>query len=74
MRDPARIDRVLAALRAEWLAQPDIRLTQLVINATGVSAGVGSYQFTRLYCTEDEDVLAGLEAMAARRDEHANDR
>lgn len=67
MRDPARIDRVLAALRAEWLTQPDARLTQLVINATGVRSEQGNYAFARLYQTEDEDVLRGLEAMATRR-------
>ena len=69
MRDPARIDRVLAALRAEWLAQPDTRLMQLVFNAADPQGRVGNYTFSRLYQTEDEDVLAGLEAMAARRTE-----
>lgn len=67
MRDPARIDRVLAALRAEWLTQPDTRLTQLLVNATGVSNGSANLAFSRLYNTEDEDVLRGLKAMAARR-------
>lgn len=67
MRDPARIDRVLAALRAEWLTQPDTRLTQLVINATGVSGETDFDALARLYYAEDEDVLRGLEAMAARR-------
>lgn len=32
-RDPARIDIVLAALRAYWLANPDLRLGQIVVNA-----------------------------------------
>lgn len=60
MRDPARIGRVLATLRAEWLTQPDTRLTQLIVNATRVSGGVGNYGFTRLYNTEDEDVPAPM--------------
>jgi hypothetical protein len=33
MRDPARIDRVLAELRAAWMAAPDLRLGQLLLNA-----------------------------------------
>jgi len=33
MRDPARIDDVLAALRAAWVASPDLRLGQLIVNA-----------------------------------------
>ena len=32
MRDPERIDRVLAALREAWLAEPDWRLGQLLVN------------------------------------------
>jgi hypothetical protein len=32
MRDPARIPRVLEALRAYWLAHPDLRLCQLIGN------------------------------------------
>jgi len=33
MRDPARIDDVLAALRAAWTESPDLRLGQLIVNA-----------------------------------------
>lgn len=32
-RDPARIDRVLAAIREAWMLQPDTRLGQLLHNA-----------------------------------------
>lgn len=35
MRDPQRIDRVLAKLRALWLTCPDLRLGQIVCNLTG---------------------------------------
>ena len=35
MRDPARIDRILGLLRAEWEKNPDMRLCQLLVNATG---------------------------------------
>ena len=34
-RDPSRIDIVLSALRAYWLANPDLRLGQIVVNAAG---------------------------------------
>jgi hypothetical protein len=32
MRDPARIDDILAALRAAWIEAPDLRLGQLIVN------------------------------------------
>lgn len=32
-RDPARIEPVIAALRAAWYAHPDLRLGQLIVNA-----------------------------------------
>ena len=47
----------------------DTRLMQLVFNAADPQGRVGNYAFSRLYSTEDEDVLRGLEAMAARRTE-----
>lgn len=34
MRDPARIDRILAKLGAYWRACPDLRLGQIVSNLT----------------------------------------
>ncbi len=33
MRDPARIDEMLAALREVWQREPDLRLGQLIFNA-----------------------------------------
>ncbi|HYV39299.1 MAG TPA: hypothetical protein VE988_26660 [Gemmataceae bacterium] len=33
MRDPARIDQVLAAIREVWVDDPDSRLGQLLVNA-----------------------------------------
>lgn len=32
MRDPARIDRIIEKLHKLWLAYPDMRLCQLVLN------------------------------------------
>jgi len=33
MRDPKRIERILARVREIWLTYPDLRLTQLIMNA-----------------------------------------
>lgn len=38
MRDPARIPRILEALRVEWEKTPDIRLGQLLVNCMGVDS------------------------------------
>lgn len=35
MRDPERIDRILALIRHEWLKSPDQRFGQLLSNITG---------------------------------------
>jgi len=32
MRDPARIDRILDLLGEQWKREPDLRLTQMVVN------------------------------------------
>lgn len=37
MRDPARIPRILEALRVEWEKQPDMRLGQLLVNSLSAS-------------------------------------
>ncbi len=34
MRDPARIDVVLAAIREVWLQHPDMRLGQIIASST----------------------------------------
>jgi hypothetical protein len=33
MRDPARIERILGLIRKVWYDAPDLRLTQLIMNA-----------------------------------------
>ena len=35
MRDPERIDRILEIVRKIWKKHPDLRLMQLLLNATG---------------------------------------
>jgi uncharacterized protein YihD (DUF1040 family) len=35
VRNPKRIDEILAAIRRIWMLNPDLRLMQLLLNATG---------------------------------------
>ena len=51
MRDPKRIDVVLAKIREEWTKYPDLRLMQLLVNVLGV----GDH-----FYVEDEEFLAKL--------------
>jgi hypothetical protein len=37
MRDPERIDRILALIREIWKSSPDLRLTQLIMNALKIN-------------------------------------
>lgn len=60
MRDPARIDSVLAAVKAAWEANPDLRLGQLVYNAAGAIRYVPPCP--GLFYLEDADLVAGLPA------------
>ena len=53
MRDPQRIDGVLAAVRDLWIRYPDWRLCQLIHNVTG--------KYDAFY-VEDETVLEQLQA------------
>lgn len=41
MRDPARIEKIIGALRTLWQLNPDLRLGQLIINLT---TGAETYQ------------------------------
>ena len=61
MRDPARIQRLLAKFAALWYLQPDLRLGQLLVNLT---RGGEPYVFhTEDSSLEDEidDALAAYE-------------
>lgn len=57
MRDPARIDRMIAKLRVIWKRNPDLRLGQLVEEAA-------RWTPTPVFYAEDEAVEAGLDEMA----------
>ena len=55
MRDPARIDDVLAALRTAWVESPDLRLGQLIVNAVRPTNPC-----PEVFHAEDDMVLRGL--------------
>jgi len=52
MRDPARIPRILDLIREIWCKAPDLRLSQLVMNALGVAYDP--------YFIEDDDLEKAL--------------
>jgi len=60
MRDPARIDRILAALGEYWKANPDLRLGQIVVNA---ARSVGGHDAATFY-VEDDAIEQALSALA----------
>ena len=51
MRDPNRIDNILAAVGDVWKQYPDLRLGQLLVNV---------YPSMVLYYKEDEDLVEGV--------------
>jgi hypothetical protein len=57
MRDPARIDIVLSAVRRIWEQHPDLRLGQLLVIATRPKDPC-----SEVFNVEDESVLEGLAA------------
>lgn len=63
MRDPARIEPMLDALRRAWQRCPDLRLGQVVSNAAR-SHGA----WPDVFSVEDDELARGLEALARPRD------
>lgn len=61
MRDPARIEVVLEGVRRLWVECPDLRLTQLIVNAVGPSEPCPEI----FYC-EDDALLHRLQTFAER--------
>lgn len=59
MRDPARIPRILEALRVEWEKQPDLRLGQLLMNAVVPYGDVPD-----LYQIEDQPLVDAVRLTA----------
>lgn len=60
MRDPARIDQVLAVIREVWLQFPDERLGQLLVNAARVGDPVD------LFSVEDSILSRKVEGYPKR--------
>lgn len=58
MRDPARIDAILAAVRRIWEANPDLRLAQIISNAAR-----GNRAWPDVFSVEDEELMKGLQKM-----------
>jgi hypothetical protein len=59
MRDPKRIDEVLAAIREVWVREPDLRLGQLVLIATRPRDAC-----PEVFAIEDDKLLDGLRTYA----------
>lgn len=61
MRDPERIDRIIARLRVVWKQNPDLRLGQIIGNAFSYPFGNDPYY------VEDELFITALEQAHRRR-------
>ena len=61
MRDPARIDVVLEAVRRVWVKHPDLRLTQLLVNLVRPADPC-----PQVIYFEDTELLKRLEEFATR--------
>jgi hypothetical protein len=61
MRDPARIDEVLAAIHELWMQYPDLRLGQLIVNAVGPAEPCAE-----VYSIEDTKLLRKLATLKER--------
>jgi uncharacterized protein YihD (DUF1040 family) len=59
MRDPSRIPVVLKALEEVWRSDPDLRLGQLLVNATNFSGR--KVVSPEIFYAEDDVMLKGLE-------------
>ena len=58
MRDPNRIEPMLALIREIWYIYPDLRLTQLIMNALNMNQDP--------YYVEDEKLKKALEEYKER--------
>ena len=64
MRDPHRIDRIISKLRALWHACPDLRLGQIVVNATPPRRDT--------FHVEDDELERYLDGMTARAGQYVH--
>ncbi len=59
MRDPARIERMLELVKKVWYSAPDLRLTQLIMNALKMNSDP--------YYVEDDKLEIALKAYCKDR-------
>jgi hypothetical protein len=59
MRDPARIERMLGLVTKIWYSAPDLRLTQLIMNALNMNSDP--------YYVEDDKLEDALKAYCKNR-------
>jgi hypothetical protein len=64
MRDPARIEKLLARLAAVWREHPDLRLGQLVVDVVNAAEPAPT-----IFYVEDDEFLRRLELFAGRQRE-----
>ncbi len=64
MRDPKRIDRIVEKIRRAWKNSPDLRLSQLIVNA----ACFGSNdRIDDIFYIEDDVSEHGLDLMISHK-------
>ena len=72
MRDENRIDRILDVIRGYWKANPDLRLSQVIVEACRV-AGAKEHRALEptpgIFYTEDEALEKALRTMCEVEDQ-----
>ncbi len=71
MRDPDRIPAILRALEEVWRADPDLRLGQLLVNATNFSGR--KVVCPEIFYAEDDVMLKGIEHYRGLRKARPNE-
>lgn len=61
MRDPRRIDEILAEIKRTWEQHPDLRLGQLIVIAT-----CPKQPCPEVFSIEDDQLLVGLRVYQTR--------
>jgi uncharacterized protein YihD (DUF1040 family) len=60
MRDPGRIAPAIEQLKEAWERNPDLRLSQLVLNAASAASDQPISRCPELFYMEDDVLLTGL--------------
>ena len=64
MRDPKRIADVLKVLEKVWREEPDLRLGQIIVNATKARSSGRQIVCPEIFYIEDDNLLSGIEELA----------